>query len=423
MRCATIVAILAPACALSGAAAAVPEIRVAREVETTTCGDLVASTRHAFLLAAEGPPRRLVDADARSWLLDAPVEYEGDAQRIEGRERHRVGDGAIEVRAALALDSGRFSVDVRPEPAGDFGAALAQYLPGVTLPCRAAGRLTIERAADSPADPDRFARVQHLIHRATEALYAPDFTTAEALLAEAEALDPSSDTVRWMRARASYLAGEALPREDAAGRAARFAQAETFADEAVELAPDRGEGWLWRAVARGRLITTQGLLARALGSVAGARGPAWVAECFERAIALRPTWHHFNHYAEGDALYGAAQLYRMLPEGAWASHVVGVRGDLDRSVELARGALAMQANRIEYAKELGVDLLCRGARRASEADVAEGRRVLHEAAELPVRSLYDRVDRRHVERLIAEPPAHACGYSRDLWLDAAREEG
>ncbi|HVH07605.1 MAG TPA: hypothetical protein VNE71_16555, partial [Myxococcota bacterium] len=77
MRCATIVAILAPACALSGAAAAVPEIRVAREVETTTCGDLVASTRHAFLLAAEGPPRRLVDADARSWLLDAPVEYEG----------------------------------------------------------------------------------------------------------------------------------------------------------------------------------------------------------------------------------------------------------------------------------------------------------------------------------------------------------
>jgi hypothetical protein len=176
-------------------------------------------------------------------------------------------------------------------------------------------------------------------------------------------------------------------------------------------------------VARGRLITTQGVVARTLAAVSRARGPAWVAECFERAIALRPTWHHFNHYAHADALYGAAQLYRLLPEGEWASHAIGVRGDLDRAVALARGALAMQPNRIEYAKELGVDLLCRGARRASDADVAEGRRVLRDAAALPVRSLYDRVDRRHVDRLAAEPAEHACEYSRDLWLDAAREEG
>jgi tetratricopeptide (TPR) repeat protein len=423
MRAIAVVAMLAPACALSGAAAAVPELRVLRDVETTTCGDLVASTRHSFLVAAEGPPRRLVDADARSWLLDSPVEYEGDARRIEGRERHRVGDGAIEVRADLALDAGRFSVEVRPEPSGDFAAALAQYLPGVALPCRADGRLSIEREADSPADPARFARVQDLLHRATEALYVPDFAEAEARLAEAQSLDPQSDTVRWMRARARYLAGEALPREDVAGRTARFSEAEAFADQAVELAPDRAEGWLWRGVARGRLITTQGVLERAIGAVARTRGPAWVAACFERAIALRPTWHHFNHYAEGDALYGAAQLYRLLPEGGWAAPAIGVRGDLDRAVALARRALAMQANRIEYAKELGADLLCRGARRASAADVAEGRRVLRDAAALPVRSLYDRVDRHHVERLIDEPAERACDYSRDLWLDAASEEG
>jgi tetratricopeptide (TPR) repeat protein len=423
MRGAAAALLLAPLAALSGAAAAVPELRVAREVEQTTCGALVGSTRHALLVAAEGPPRRLVDADARAWLLDAPVEYEGDAHRVEGRERHRVGDGAIEVHAALALDAGRFAVDVRPEPAGDFAAALAQYLPGVTLPCRATGRITVESAADSPADPDRLARVQDLLHRATEALYTPDFAAAAALMAEAQALDPRSDTVRWMRARASYLAGEALPREDVAGRTARFAEAEAFADQAVALAPDRGEGWLWRAVARGRLITTQGLVARAFGAVAGGRGPAWVAECFERAIALQPAWHHFNHFAQGDALYGAAQLYRLLPEGAWAGRVIGVRGDLDRAVELARGALALQSNRIEYAKELGIDLLCRGARRERAADVAEGRRILRRAAALPVRSVYDRIDRGHVERLLAEPAASACDYSRDLWLDAARKEG
>jgi tetratricopeptide (TPR) repeat protein len=402
----------------SGGALAVPELRIAREVESTTCGALVGSSRHAFLVAEPEPRQRLVDTDSRAWLLDHPVEYAGDASHVEARERHRVGDGAIRVRIALALDAGRFTLELLPEPAGDFAAALAQYLPGVALPCRAEGRLTLTPAGDSPADPERVAHLQRLLHDATEALYDPDFARAERLLAEAEAAEPRSDTVQWMRARARYLAGEALAPDDTAGRLAAFRAAEGFADRAVELAPERAEGWLWRAVARGRLLTTQGSLETALAAVGRGRGPAWVASCFERAIALRPTWKHFGHSAYADALYGAAQLYRMLPEGAWAQPVLGVRGDLDRAVSLARRALDQQPNRLEYAKELGADLLCRGARRVRPADLSGGRRILGEALALPARTLYDQVDRRHVERLLAEPPDRACAYSRDHWRSA-----
>jgi len=410
--------LLALALPVAGGATAVPELRIARSIEATSCGSLVAPSVHTFLARDAGGRRSLVDADARAWLLDHPLEYEGDAARVEARERHRVGDGAIVVRALLDLERSRFELEVSPEPAGDFGAALAQYLPGTTLPCRAEGRLEASPGGDSPEDPARLVGVQRLLHDASEALYVPDFARAERRLVEAQALAPGSDTVRWMRARARYLAGEALAADDREGRMAAFREAEAFADQAVELAPERAEGWLWRAVARGRLITTQGSLATALAALGRGRGPAWVAACFERAIALRPTWHHFNYSAYGDALYGAAQLYRMLPDGSWAEPLLGVRGDLDRSVQLAREALALQPNRIEYAKELGADLLCRGARQARSEDVDEARRVLRGALALPVRTLYEHVDRSHVAGLLAAPPERACEYSRDLWRDA-----
>jgi hypothetical protein len=138
-----------------------------------------------------------------------------------------------------------------------------------------------------------------------------------------------------------------------------------------------------------------------------------VAECFERAIALEPEYVHFGFSAAADARAGAAQLYRLLPEGAWARPLIGVSRDLDRAVALAREALAIQPARIEYAKELGVALLCRAS--AGGGDLAEARRVLEGAQRLPVRTPYEETDRRHAGELLTAPPEAACGYSRDAW--------
>jgi hypothetical protein len=90
-----------------------------------------------------------------------------------------------------------------------------------------------------------------------------------------------------------------------------------------------------------------------------------------------------------------------------------VTRDLDRAVALAREALAIQPVRIEYAKELGVALLCRAATHGG--DLAEARRVLQQAQNLPVRTPYELTDRRHARELLASPPETACGYSRDAW--------
>jgi tetratricopeptide (TPR) repeat protein len=388
-------------------------VRVERGVERTDCGSLVESASHEFADAEVAGAPAWVDLDARAWRLGEPAVYERKGDEWASDERYRVGDGAVRVRIALAPKSGLFTAEVMGEPQGDFALALAQYLPDINLPCRAEGRIALAQVAGSGRSPGKAASVHALIRRATERLYDQRFRDAEAALREAQGLAPRSDTLRWMRARVAYLEGESLPADDRADRLAAFARAERFADEAVELAPDHGEGWLWRGIARGRITTTQVGLRRAFDVLRGERGPAFVADCFERAIALRPEYVHFGFSAAGDARAGAAQLYRLLPDGAWARRVLGVARDLDRAVVLAREALAVQPIRIEYAKELGVALLCRAD--TNGGNRAEGERVLRSAQSLPARTPYELTDRRHAQQLLSSPPGAACSYSRDTW--------
>jgi hypothetical protein len=402
--------------ALAAAAPARASVRLVRHVEATSCGALVSDHAHEWAESSIGGAPAFVDLDARAWRLDEPALLRRDGDGWTSEERHRVGDGAVRVRIRLAPEAGRFTADVEPEPGGDFTLALAQYLPGVALPCRANGRASRESAAGSGRPPESAAAVHARIRRASELLYDQRFAAAEAALAEAQALAPSSDTVRWMRARVAYLEGEALPASERDGRLAAFARAERLADEAVALAPEHGEGWLWRGVARGRITTTQAGLRQARAVLRGERGPRFVADCFERAIALEPEYVHFGFSAAGDARAGAAQLYRLLP--AWGRSVLGVSRDLDRAVALAREALALQPVRIEYAKELGVALLCRAA--TLGGDLSEAQRVLRAAEALPVRTPYEHTDLRHVRQLQSAPPEAACGYSRDTWDVATR---
>jgi hypothetical protein len=387
--------------------------RLTREVERSDCGTLVASGVHEVAAAFLDGREAEVDLDARAWRLDEPAVYVREGEAWQSEERHRIGDGAVRVRIRIEPAAGRFEAEVIPEPVGDFALALTQYLPGIVLPCRAEGRVALAPGAGSPRSPERAAAVHARMRSATELLYDQHFAAADGALREAQELAPDSDTLAWMRARVAYLAGEALPAEDREGRLRAFAEAERFADQAVALAPGHGEGWLWRGIARGRITTTQAGLHRALDVLRGERGPGWVAHCFERAIALAPEYVHFGFSAAGDARAGAAQLYRLLPDGLWARPLLGTARDLDRAVALAREALAIQPVRIEYAKELGVALLCRAATRGG--DPGEARRVLAAAKALPARTPYERTDRRHVAELLASPPAAACGYSRDAW--------
>jgi hypothetical protein len=387
--------------------------RVERDVAESSCGDLVAGVSHELAEARLDGGEVLVDLDAHAWRLDEPAVYRRGEQRFESDERYRVGDGAVRVRIALEPEAERFSADVLPEQSGDFALALAQYLPGIELPCRRGPHRTTP-APDPIASAGRGGRPRAPARRHRAAL-RPALHRRGGRPGRGAAPRSGRREVRWMRARVAYLEGEALEAGDRAGRLEAFSRAERLADEAVALAPEEGEGWLWRGIARGRITTTQAGLRSAFDVLRGERGPRWVAQCFDRAIALQPAYAHFGFSAAGDARAGAAQLYRLLPAGAWARPVIGVARDLDRAVALSREALALQPVRLEYAKELGVALLCRAAVEGDRRDLDEGQRVLRAALALPVRTTYERTDHHHAEELLASSPESACGYSRDAW--------
>jgi hypothetical protein len=429
MRQAILAALLlaGPALAAPSGAAAAALLRVEREVMESDCASLFESGSHRF--AAEpaadassgaasgaGGAQRWVDLDAHEWTPGFPVAYEGGPARLTARERWRIGDGAVDVEVTLAPSEQRFTAKVVGRPAGDFDVAMAQYLPGVALPCEARGRLRVVPEPGDGGDPQRAVRVYVLVHDATEALYDRGFDAADAALAEARGLAPEDASLRWMSARAVFLRGESLSATDVDGRLTAFRRAEAFANEAIEL--EQGEGWLWRAIAQGRIATTRGRLSVALALVAGDGGPRSIAESFETAIRLRPTWHRFGHTARGDALHGAAQLYRLLPDSRLTAGILGVRGDLERAVALSREALALQPRRLEYRLELAVELLCRASRSGAADELAEGRALLESVGTLAVRTDFERTDLRHAQELLAAPPERACGYSRDAWSAA-----
>jgi hypothetical protein len=146
----------------------------------------------------------------------------------------------------------------------------------------------------------------------------------------------------------------------------------------------------------------------------GGRGPKWLEQTLRQAAELQEDFRFLGFTTRGDALHALAQFYRLAPD-AWYMGLVGTRGNLDRAVELSRQAVAIQPRRIEYHKELGVALLCRG--RSDDLEAAA--RELREVLALPAITPLDQVDQRHARRLLEQRPANVCWYSRDGFQEPA----
>jgi hypothetical protein len=351
-----------------------------------------------------------VDAAARFWEIDRPAAY------VSGRSvrRYRVGEGALEIEAELdpALDRETVRIRVAEPIAPEY---FATYLPEVSLPCERVTHYSVAPRSAGEADLDALARFDAALLEATERLYDADFAGAEARLREAMALRPNDPTPYWMMARLRYLSLEGrAPALSRAERIAGYEDAERWADGAVSRAPTRAEGFLWQAIARGRIATSRGSLDLAMRGWLGGRGPAWLEATMRKAVSLPEDFRFFGFSTRGDALHTLAQFYRLAPSG-WYMSLVGASGNLDRAIELSREAVALQPVRIEYRKELAVELLCRGSapdRREAEAEI---RALLA----IPAITAIDRIDHAHAQALLAEPRESACGYSRDAFGGSA----
>lgn len=383
------------------------------------CGTLVREGTRHFSVDHDQGRLRWTDREANYWQLTTPIAYLGDESQLVANERFRVGDGAIRVEARIFPSEKRYQIEVLPEPAGDFEKARAKYLPNLVLPCRSAGKLEIKPEAGAGQVVAADTRIRHyrLLHQASELIYDDRFAEAKAALSEAQKLRPEIETALWLEARVHFLEAETLPATKKTKRLAAYQTARARAEQALHVNPQSAEANLWLAIAEGRIATSQGNFRAALDSILDSGGPALIANSFERAIALEAKYVHFGYSAHGDALNGAAQFYRLMPESSLLKPLLGVTGNLNRSVALAQQAFDLQPSRIEYAKELGVSLLCRGAKTDSARDLERARQALHAALEPAAYTKLEILDQRHVRRLLQTEPGRACAYSRDGWQD------
>jgi len=220
----------------------------------------------------------------------------------------------------------------------------------------------------------------------------------------------------WRSARCAWLAADALPLDDTAGRVKGFTRAEELATLGLERDAECAECMLWKFSSMGRLRTTVGVWT-------GIRQVPEMAALLDRAIALHPTYadNEWNS-TMGNLYYTSAIFYRVLPDWFWLKWFLGVRGDKERALADIRAAIALHPTRLDYELELGSQLLCQGASGWGKKDrLLAGRAVLERAL---LAQPQTRDDTRDIEaaRIMLRTPAKSCGYTGDAWVEVSEFE-
>ena len=223
----------------------------------------------------------------------------------------------------------------------------------------------------------------------------------------------AAQEIKWRLARNAYGRVERIPRDKKPSKEELlkvYNGVEALADQCIALDSKDGNCWVYKAVAIGRKGSTQGTL-QTLPLVKD------LEAALLKGIELKPAYRSANGAANsmGDLHSMLGIMYRVLPEWTCAfpfKNIIGTCGDLDKSVEYNRKAVAREPRRIEYHKELGVSLFCRGQKKDRPADVEEGKKVLTDMLSLPEVKKTDPIDKEHARQVLANPEL-ACGYSRD----------
>ncbi len=197
-----------------------------------------------------------------------------------------------------------------------------------------------------------------------------------------------------------------------------YMEVETFADKCTELDKKDGHCWLWKGVGIGRRGTTQGVLKSLF--MASDVEDAWV-----KADSLGLTYRSEDgtSNAKCGVSYALGMFYRVVPE--WLCHfplkqIVGTCGDLKKSIEYQRSAIACDPNAIDINKELAVSLLCHGQKYNQPEEIEEAKKILVDLQSLPETRVFDKIDKEHARMLLADISL-ACGYQRDKQQEQSKE--
>ncbi len=260
------------------------------------------------------------------------------------------------------------------------------------------------------------APLSPLFSEAEDLWAANKFTDSNRVLDELLASDPKNSEALWRVARNFYDMGESLSVTAKDERFRLYTEVENYGKKCREADPKDGNCDFWIGVGIGRQGTTRGLLTQI-------RNAKRIRDLWLTAIRHAPPYRSRDGTADipGDIYLALGIYYRLIPDWWIMQVVMGVRGDIDDSVEYLRKSVALEPRRIEYLKELGVSLICRGTKEKSEADIEEGRANLRDLQGVPPIKPYDGIDKEHA-LLILSDPQMACGYSRDGQQEISEKE-
>lgn len=282
-------------------------------------------------------------------------------------------------------------------------------------PCTVTGKWEGKYRLDSKFSfsPRKEIEYRHLMRGAEEVFSQGKMKESINGYEKASAIFPNRAGPYWRISRSYFIIAEHLDTKDRAGRLDRLALARSFGEKAVAADPDSGESWFFLTAARGRFATTKGIIKtiRVTGELE--RG-------FLKTIEKKPRYNFSAFNTAGDTHCGLGIYYRLVPDSWFVKTLTGSRGDIDKSIKHLRKALLYQPYRVEYNKELGVSLLCRGIKKKRQSDIEEGLAVLKGALGFPNLLKTDPIDKQHIQELMGEYK-NACGYSRDGYQDLSEE--
>ncbi len=260
------------------------------------------------------------------------------------------------------------------------------------------------------ASPVAGQSVDELMSKADKLADREKYMESNEVLKQVMEKNPDHPDVYWKIAMNYYDAGERIDIErNKEKKLEMYEKCEKWAKKGYEKAPDLADNSFWMAVGISQQIQTKGIAK----SLIADRSVAEKIETYYIKAAKADEFHYKDEQANtiSSAHYALGIFYRKMPDFPGVGFLLGVSGDMDKSVEHHKKALEIFPENIEYNKEMGVSLLCRGQKEDNPQDIEKAEKYLNKVLDLPAENKLDRIDQKDARRLLNDHSL-ACGYSR-----------
>jgi len=248
------------------------------------------------------------------------------------------------------------------------------------------------------------AEISDMVKKADDLEDIGKYEESNKILIEVLKADPANKEVYWMISRNYYNIGDSLPGNKEQEKLDLFTKCEEWARKGIEKNPNVAENYFYTAVGMSQIALVKGV-ARSLGKAKE------IEKYYLKTLEMKPTYKTATDSTVANANFALCQYYRKIPESSIMKLLFGTRGDMEMAVKTCSAAVKELPDRIDYNKEMGVVLICRGNRRNNPNDIETGKKWLAKAQTFAAKTPLDKIDQEDAMKVMKDPKL-ACGYSR-----------